>query len=210
LRLTKENITFINSYLLKAEVEYIDIRMEMVDHVASEIETAMIKNQSSFYSTFKAYMLAHKRELLKTNKKFKRAAEKKVWKALGKEITKPSVVVFGVIFYFFMTQLKISFNIDKLLYFFPIFLLFGSALCYAMLVRFKKLRFSGIERTGAVFCLLSQIPLFMYINWPDFTSFMQKGDVFINLLICILLIAFIRIFQSYRKEYQKYSSLNFI
>jgi len=34
MKLTKEEIQFIDTYLVKSEVFYVDVRQEMIDHVA--------------------------------------------------------------------------------------------------------------------------------------------------------------------------------
>ena len=37
-KLTKENIQFIDKYLVKRGVKYLDVRVELIDHLASEYE----------------------------------------------------------------------------------------------------------------------------------------------------------------------------
>lgn len=78
-KLDKENIDFIDNYLKKMDVSYLDIRMEMTDHIASEIE-AKIQNgdQRGFYAIFKEYMLKNKRDLSKNYKKFRNNMAKKM------------------------------------------------------------------------------------------------------------------------------------
>jgi len=70
MKLTKENIKFIDNYLKNSQVEYFDIRMEMVDHISSAIEEKMQIENLDFYETFKNYMLENKKELLIRNEKF--------------------------------------------------------------------------------------------------------------------------------------------
>jgi len=209
MSLTTENIHFIDSYLENSDVEYADIRMEMVDHIASEVEAQMTAKQASFYDTFKGYMVVHKKELLKANKKFKRAAEKKVWLALGKQLLKPQVFLFGPMIYLILAELQTSFNIETQLFWTPIVLLFACGIAYGIFKRVNKLCFSGIERTGAVFGLIFQI--FIILPWDkifDFASNIKARIVF-NALVIVFIIAFIRIFQDYRKEYKKFSKLDF-
>jgi hypothetical protein len=41
MKLSKENIDFINVYLVKKGIKYLDVKLEMIDHIASEIEIKM-------------------------------------------------------------------------------------------------------------------------------------------------------------------------
>ena len=67
-KLTKEDIQFIDNYLTNSGVFYIDIRMEMLDHVASAVEMKMQEEDLIFYDAFKDYMVVNKKELLKNNR----------------------------------------------------------------------------------------------------------------------------------------------
>ncbi|NQX86888.1 MAG: hypothetical protein HRT67_13485 [Flavobacteriaceae bacterium] len=78
-KITQDHIQFIDTYLKKSDVVFDDIRLEMVDHVAATLELEMAKDErSTFYDVFKAYMVAHKSELLDSNKKFIKNATKRV------------------------------------------------------------------------------------------------------------------------------------
>ncbi len=68
MKLTKENIQFIDNYLKNSQVIYYDIRMEMLDHVATAVEQKMEVENLDFYDAFKNYMVINKTELLKLNK----------------------------------------------------------------------------------------------------------------------------------------------
>ena len=67
MRLNKEEILFIDNYLSQAGMIYIDIRLEWVDHIATSIEAELDEEKSLvFYDVFKAFMVTHKKEILKT------------------------------------------------------------------------------------------------------------------------------------------------
>ena len=68
MKLSQENIQFINTYLENSNVVYIDIRYEMIDHIASGVEKMMEEKGTDFYDAFKNYMLVYKVALLKNNK----------------------------------------------------------------------------------------------------------------------------------------------
>lgn len=94
-KLSQENIEFISTYLQKSGVDYFDIRMEMTDHVASEIENRMKKgDRHSFYLIFKEYMQQHKTHLLKNYKGFKRMVFKRVMIQTGHNLFHSKVLAF--------------------------------------------------------------------------------------------------------------------
>ena len=66
VQLDKEQIQFIDNYLDNSDVVYADIRMEMVDHVASGIEARIDKGDTrDFYYIFKsAFSAGHYYSLL--------------------------------------------------------------------------------------------------------------------------------------------------
>jgi uncharacterized protein with von Willebrand factor type A (vWA) domain len=68
MKLSKENIRFIDNYLKFNEVVYFDIRLEMLDHVATAVEQKMNEEQLEFYDAFKEYMVQNKKEVMKFNK----------------------------------------------------------------------------------------------------------------------------------------------
>lgn len=68
-QLTLENIGFIDNYLKNSGIGYVDVRMELVDHIGISLESAMHKSGQPFYDVFKNYMAVHKKELLTENKK---------------------------------------------------------------------------------------------------------------------------------------------
>jgi hypothetical protein len=69
MKLTKDDIVFIDTYLKNNDVIYDDIRYEMIDHIATAIEEKMQLEQEDFYNAFKSYMLVNKKAILKNNKK---------------------------------------------------------------------------------------------------------------------------------------------
>jgi hypothetical protein len=56
MRLTKQQIQFIDTYLINSEVIYVDIRLEMLDHIALAVEEKMEVENQDFYDAFKDYM----------------------------------------------------------------------------------------------------------------------------------------------------------
>ncbi|MBA6156231.1 hypothetical protein H3Z83_06820 [Tenacibaculum sp. S7007] len=77
MELTKEQIKRINDFLEGIGIEYIDIRFEMVDHIASEIENK-VDNKNLFFENkrfqtpFIKYLLSQKATYLKNYKEQKK------------------------------------------------------------------------------------------------------------------------------------------
>jgi len=86
MKLTANNIKFIDNYLEHSGVEYFDIRVEMADHVASALED----REGDFYDNFQDYMVGHKAELLASYKKYKKAVARKMAKKLFLNAVKPA------------------------------------------------------------------------------------------------------------------------
>ena len=70
-RLLPKEIRFIENYLKNSGVNYFDVRLELTDHVASELEERLSKADSrGFYEEFKEYMRLHKKALLKSLRRY--------------------------------------------------------------------------------------------------------------------------------------------
>lgn len=98
MKLTPKQIEFIDAYLFKkCDIFYTDIRVEMMDHIATAVENKMEQEDCSFFNTFKNYMVKNKEELLKENKMsvYNLASIKSFLKFLAN----PYVLVFGVLWF---------------------------------------------------------------------------------------------------------------
>ena len=96
-QLSKKEIGFIDNYLKNSGVEYLDIRIEMTDHVASAIENYLDQNSSStFYDAFKLYMIKNKKSLLKSGTKQKWSIDLKVLLSIKKELFNAPVLLTGL------------------------------------------------------------------------------------------------------------------
>jgi hypothetical protein len=62
MKITKQNIQFIDNYLKRNNVIYYDIRMEMLDHILNGIENEIKEKNIEFYDAFKIYMHVPKRK----------------------------------------------------------------------------------------------------------------------------------------------------
>lgn len=65
MKITLENTQFIDQYLKKSEIVFDDLRLELVDHVATAVSFKMEVEQVDFYDAFKNYMVENKKSVLK-------------------------------------------------------------------------------------------------------------------------------------------------
>lgn len=107
-KLTTDEIQFIDTYLANSGVEYLDIRYEMTDHVATAIEDM----DGDFMEDFKSYMIKSKQQLLSDNKKFKRLAAVHAAKELAKTLCSfwvvPSLLILIYITHYLFAGINIA------------------------------------------------------------------------------------------------------
>jgi len=70
MELTSSQIQFIDRYLQKSDVIFVDVRAEMTNHIASAIEAKITNENLDFDVAFKTYMIQNKKSLLENNGKF--------------------------------------------------------------------------------------------------------------------------------------------
>ena len=159
-KLTKEEIQFIDNYLKNSGVEYIDTRAEVVDHVASEIESRLsANNTTNFYEEFKVYMVQHKETLLKNAGKYSWSIDKKVLKEVFKNMTNLKVLVpaFLIAVILFAVDLKEYLNSTQILIAFYDVLL---ELAFIPIILYRKIKLSFLRRIG----IISTIPFIAIHN----------------------------------------------
>ena len=208
IRLDQDQIQFIDNYLNYANVVHVDIRTEMIDHVASGIEAIINEGDTrDFYFIFKDYMIVHKARLLDNNKKFIKSSEKKLIKGILKEFVKwPCIITFLILLCLFK-YLNVTSEISVLKTWFGLlplttFVLFGIA--YFMALRFYKLgRFASLERLGFIFAMSFQL---FHFCWNIAHLEVMKGFEYITIglvsLTLTLLLAMALVAVKQMKYYQ--------
>ena len=113
IKLTKENLQFIDTYLENSEVVYTDVRMELVDHVASAIEVKMEENSNeTFYEVFKSYMIVNKKSLLKNVEEQKTKLRDKIFMRFGKGFLKTDILFLMLLALIVPSFIELSFSED--------------------------------------------------------------------------------------------------
>ena len=197
--LTKKEIQFIDTYLQNSQVLFVDIRIEMIDHIASAVEAEMEINQSDFYQTFKEYMVVNKAEILKNNPTRTKISWAEI-KRFGAFLLQPILLLMGALLFFLFKYMLPSvqgvdyFSLNNL-----IFILFISiiVLQYAYLFWVVKKRFYAIEKSGQILMILYWIRIVLapFTPYQSLTLITISLFSFLMLSYVLFVIKEIRIFQ---------------
>ena len=199
MSLSSENIKFIDNYLKNSEVIYYDIRMEMLDHVATAVELKMQAENIDFYDAFKSYMVVNKKEILKGNKE-EGLHFKEPLKKFGLFVIQPFQLYLAVCIYlmvYFFTQYFGINDFTKYIYVIIIFtyLVFG---VLHFLWTWKR-KFYYIDKNFSIIFLLYQLanPLHRIAN-EGFTSY-----VVFNSIVLFVFFAFLRFYYLEMKSFKQ-------
>ncbi|MEO9893583.1 hypothetical protein [Aurantibacter sp.] len=146
MKITTADIQFIDNYLKNTDIQYIDVRMEMLDHIATAIENDMHENNRSFYVAFKEYMVYNKKQLEKDYERLRKDLQKKSFGILGRKMLTPPflalfITLFVLLYYwsqFFEVTFPYSYVIWGSLIFSLLFYLLGT-------LPKRKYRISSLE-----------------------------------------------------------------
>lgn len=175
--LIKEDIQFIDNYLKNSGITLVDVRLEMVDHIASEIEVKIENGEEeTFYDAFKAYMVKGKKTLLNEYEKTRAKSINKVLMKTLKTFLEKDVMLIGLLCCWLVFQFKGVF----LNYFeYSLVLLVPAFVLYFVL--FKGFRKTSIA-SGLVLVLIIPLYLGMYFKNP-FTFIYVLGVYVISQLL---------------------------
>jgi len=204
MKLEKEDIQFIDSYLKKEGVTFVDIRYEMVDHIASAVEEKMEVQKASFDYAFKTYMAANKKEIMKSNKKYLQLAGNKAFSVLFKNFIKPVFIFLtGLVFLLFYTLTNVFSGFDHQAAFqilhFILTMLLGGTFLYKQFS--GKERFSVADKILGFYCFLNYFPNSVFRIQDKITS--------VNLLFIyysVTLSFSIAVYLSYREIIKGYEN----
>ncbi|MCH2034183.1 MAG: hypothetical protein MK202_11800 [Tenacibaculum sp.] len=198
MELNKEQIKKIDSFLEAIGVEYIDIRFEIVDHIASEIEDNVedidsFFKEDGFQTPFLKYMLSRKKEF---ETKYKNQVKKLNWfytknlcKGILNLISKPKILLPISILIFLCIQFgnlylkEISIALFMLLIGSYVFILF----------RFRTFgkKFENVKFVK-FYTVLNSFLVILPINFPNIFSVLYEGN-YSTIVMYFYLISFIGI-----------------
>lgn len=199
MKLTAQNIKFIDNYLKNSEVIYYDIRMEILDHVATAVEQKMQTENLDFYDAFKSYMVVNKKEILKGNKE-EGLYFKEPLKKFGLFVIQPFQLFLAVCIYlmvYFFTQ---YFGINDFTNYFYVIVIFTYLILGILhyLITWKK-KFYYIDKNFSIIFLLYQIanPLHITANERFISS------VIFNSILLFIFFAFLRFYYLEMKSFKQ-------
>lgn len=208
MKLTPDQILFIDNYLCNSGIYYADVRQEMIDHVASAIEAQLNQNDSlDFYSCFKNYMVQNKKELLDSLRQYKKQVTWSIFKRFFKHLfgktgfyTNLTVFLFLVLAYNILKQYEVDgwFRYVSLVFFILTIIAY-----YYKLNRFR--RCIGVERLGillAFFYNIQNITNQIFGTLGESNKNVTGFIFFITLLNCTSSIIIIKMFFEMQKEYK--------
>lgn len=205
MKLTAENIQFIDNYLKNSEVIYYDIRMEMLDHVATAVEQKMEAENLDFYDAFKSYMAVNKIEVLKGNK---------LWPGISKDILlnflrflfQPIMIFIGVSIYVFYKNVEVANYFSESFTFknFLFVILISLAIFKIVYFRFVlKQRFYKIEKIFGLLNVFYYLQMFFLNQRNNETPSVFTITIFSYLLIAYLIYFSRQVykFNAYKKQF---------
>jgi len=189
MSLTSENIQFIDNYLKNSEVIYYDIRMEMLDHVATAVEQKKELENIDFYDAFKSYMIINKKEILKGNK-FWSVYSKDTIISFLKFLLHPIMILIVVSFYLFYKNVEVSnyfsdsFTVRNLFFVLMIILAFFQLIYFRLIL---KQRFFVLEKLGGLLTIIYYVQMFFMNQNKDETPSVFTLTLFSYITIAYLL-----------------------
>lgn len=157
-KLTPEQITFIDTYLQKSDVIFVDVRAELTDHIASAVEEKMEIENLDFYDAFKDFMAHNKKELLRKKNNFLPPLF-----SFGKTLYQPYNLMIGaviVLFFYFISKSLQSQNILKTIYLSIFYGIFAFAFMQGIYTLVIRRRFAYLEKVTFWLLLINYINLF--------------------------------------------------
>lgn len=154
-RLTVEETGHILSYLENLGIQYVDIRFEMMDHIATDIELRMEQQQLDFHGAFEIYIAKHEKSLKEWGRSLSGTVLKKILINIGKQLRKPIISMIGLLSFALLKGLSAYIAPEKLVEIVPLLTLLAVFLSYIFYYGGRTQPYSALEKI-----VLLKIPLF--------------------------------------------------
>lgn len=188
MKLNQNQIQFIDGYLHRNDVIYVDIRAEMIDHIATGVEEKMKVEDIEFHDAFVSYVNSNRKEIFSMNKK--------TWQSTLSELKnyfrfflKPkslfAVVLIIMLFFTFRKTMVYTFLKEDLSFYFLLIFLSYSMLSMIYFFGIKKKRYYFIERSNIVLSILYWINLFLF---KPFDKQEYISDVLTIVFMCLFVV----------------------
>ena len=185
MKLSNEEIKFIDTYLEKSDVIFVDLRAEMTDHIATGVEEKMEHEKIDFYDAFKEYMVKNKRELLKSNNKIIFAHYLNAIRYFSKTLYQPYNIILGLLIIIGHRYFN-DYRILKTLHHVLFFTIFGFSVLQVIVNLVIRKRYFYLEKTSIILFVIYYFDLFLNGFSKDF-----YGNYFTVGITLFLYVAFI-------------------
>ncbi|KAF9659110.1 hypothetical protein ABHQ57_01515 [Tenacibaculum sp. ZH5_bin.1] len=182
MELTKEQIKRIDIFLEGIGIEYIEIRFEMVDHIATEIEST-VEDTNAFFEgkgfqvPFIKYMLSRKKALKnryeKQTKKLHWYYTKTILKDILKKVIYPKNVLVILFFLFICFFFGPKYVKETSVFIFSSLMLNLVYTSYASYNFTKKYKLLKIVKT---YSFVSSFVIIIALNFPNFLDIFYNGN----------------------------------
>ncbi|RKE98856.1 hypothetical protein [Ichthyenterobacterium magnum] len=159
MRLNKKQVQFIDNYLIKNKIKYVDVRLELIDHLASEFEEASnYALLDDFLNTKKGFINSFVKKRQKTiHWSYQKQLFKRVYMFFYKAKYLVATLIILAFIYFAFLQLSKK----SLMYLFMASITIPNLASY--IIHFKENRmFKKIQSAKQVLAIMSLPSLFIY------------------------------------------------
>lgn len=197
--LTQENIKFIDNYLQKSEVFFVDVRAELTDHIASAVEEKMEVENIDFYDAFKDFMVHNKKEILKPKNYFLPSIL-----SFGKTLYKPYNLVIGLLTItslYFLSGISEQQNILKTIHFSLFYGILSFVILQAIYIYLiLRKRFAFLEKSTFSLVVIYYLNLFFNGFYTDFYGNSFTVGIKLFLFLAFLIYWFLTL-KRFNKKY---------
>jgi hypothetical protein len=165
MKLNQNQIQFIDGFLQRNDVIYVDVRTEMIDHIATGVEEKMKVEDIDFHDAFVSYVNLNRKEIFSMNKKNWQSTLpelKNYFRFFLKPKSLLAIALIIILFFTFQETTVYTFLKEDLSFYFLLIFLSYSVLSMIYFYGIKKKRYYFIERTNIVLSILYWINLFLF------------------------------------------------
>lgn len=197
-KITQEQIKFIDNYLQKSDVIFVDIRAELTDHIASAVEEKMEAENLDFYDAFKDFMVRNKKEILrKSNNVFPPLL------SFGKTLYKSYNIIIGlliIILFYFISKHSDKQSILSKIHLSLYFGIIIFALVQGIYTLIIRKRFAYLEKVTFWLLIIHHINLFFNGFYKVFEGNAVSVSIVLFLFIAFL-VHFTKTVLKFKKKY---------
>ncbi|WP_396155902.1 hypothetical protein [Flavobacterium macrobrachii] len=165
MKLNQNQIQFIDGYLQRNDVIYVDIRAEMIDHIATGVEEKMKVEDIDFHDAFVSYVNSNRKEIFSMNKKTWQSTLpelKNYFRFFLKPKSLLAIALIIILFFTFQETIVYTFLKEDLSFYFLLIFLSYSVLSMIYFWGIKKERYYFIERSNIVLSILYWLNLLIF------------------------------------------------